>query len=226
MASSISDLLLDLYYPVAVLLFALGLSLCFFGYRHLRSLLGIVAFLLGMGVAWGVMLQFFARPLPWHVVLIAFALGAASGLALLGSYYVSVVLAGFQVGAVPGILLAYGLCLLAAIDPPALYYALGAGGILTGIAGALLAMKIRRGLLVVFTALDGAVFMTAGIVMIVGGIAISPATLIAHPLLLLDVAGFAPAAGLLVLTMGLLGWLFQSRSARIDRADRQRKVDS
>jgi hypothetical protein len=139
--------------PAAIILLVGGLLACFAGYRLFKVVLGIYGFILGALIASSAM---GADQGGWMVVA-AVVGGALGALALILAYFVGVAL----VGAGAGALLLHFLFASAGREPHMLLV------ILAGIAGAAVAMKLQRWVIIITTAFGGAWTV------IVGGLAMA-----------------------------------------------------
>jgi len=180
---------------ILVSLAGLGALFCFFGWRFLRPVLALAGFLFGVGG------MLFARGIDSLEVTDVFvALGAGLALAVIFffGYVLVVFLLGFQLGAVCGVLAVAGL-------EAVVGRALGSGAmILTlgmGLVGAVLALKWRRGIMILWTAFDG-----AALLVVAGGVGVSMVRGVPLVLQDIDVSALTYAA---MLVLGVCGAAFQ-----------------
>jgi hypothetical protein len=139
--------------PAAIILLAGGLLACFAGYRLFKVVLGIYGFILGALIASSAM---GADQGGWMVVAAVIG-GALGALVLILAYFIGVAL----VGAGAGALLLHFLFASVGREPHVLLV------IVAAIAGAALAMKLQRWVIIITTAFGGAWTV------IVGGLAMA-----------------------------------------------------
>ena len=130
----------SLHVPVAIILLGGGLLACFWGYRLLRPLLAAYGFI---GGAIGATL-FIDGLQTWVAVIVTLAAGLAGALVAVLTYLAGVALFGAALGAVL-------LNAVSAAPEPDLWFVLGAC-----LTGALLALAVRRYVLILATSFGGA----------------------------------------------------------------------
>lgn len=134
---------------VAALLLPLGIAQCFFGYRIFKFLLGLSGFI--VGAALGAMLAGRAGAL--EVLLSCLALGVVGATLAIWLYFVGIFLTGAVVGGGLGLLLGTG----AESEGAALVL-----GLLGGIAGGIVALKVQKFVIIFSTAAQGAASIVGG----------------------------------------------------------------
>ena len=185
--------------PLAV---ALGLLACFLGYRLLKVTLGIMGFVAGAGGGWAVGMVL--APANSGVHLLCAFIGAVLGVCLyVWLFYLGI----FLLGAGAGVVVAAAVLNVVGNPPhPILVLALA---LVFGV----LALLIRKFMIVASTALSGSYLVTAGLFGLIVGIQ-------NHSPLWLDRAQTAAAgswgyvAFLFWLVLGLAGMKFQYRVTR------------
>jgi hypothetical protein len=148
--SSLSDLQLPAI-PLSIIVIAAGVLVCFFGYRLLKVVLGLVGFAAGAVAAGG--LSMLIAPENSTALIVAAAIGGAAGAAVLvWAFYVGIFLVGAAAGLVAGGVAAHWLDGAAEV---AAYVGLA-------LVGGALALKAQRVMLGVSTAILGAAAIVAG----------------------------------------------------------------
>ena len=137
--------------PVAIILLGAGLVACFFGLRLLHTLLAVYGFIAGAALG----IQFLQDAEAWLGIILTVACGLLGALAALAAYLAGVALIGAGLGAI-GLNLVYR-----GVEPEAWIV------LATCLFGALLAVVIRRYVLIAATSIGGA--WTA----LVGGLALA-----------------------------------------------------
>ena len=150
----------SLHVPVAIILLGGGLLACFLGYRLLRTLLGVYGFVGGVILA-----TLFVEPLEtWQAVLVTVGSGLVGAVLAIAIYLAGVALFGAG-------LAAFALNLSLDADPHL--------GVLlaTSVLGALVALLVRRYVLIVGTSFIGAWTAVVGGMALAGnGAAVAAAT--------------------------------------------------
>lgn len=137
--------------PLSLVTIVAGVLVCFFGYRLLRVVLGLVGFAAGAVAAGG--LSMLVAPENSTALIVAAAIGGAAGAAVLvWAFYVGIFLVGAAGGLIAAGVAAHWLDGAAEI---AAYVGLA-------VAGGALALKAQRAMLGVSTALLGASTIVAG----------------------------------------------------------------
>jgi len=133
----------DFYPWLSIAALAWGVLDCFFGYRVFKITLALFGAMLGLWAGHFLSLQLGANPLVETIVMIAGAVAGATLAFLL--YIVAVFLAGFGFGATLGmLLLAHYHQMIALLT-----------GLVLGLVGGFLAVKVQRVLIILSTALLG-----------------------------------------------------------------------
>lgn len=184
---------------------AIGILFCFFGWRFFRPVLAVAGFLTGAG---GVIAARGIEPLEVSTIFIGLGAGAILAAVFYFGYMLVVFLLGFQVGAIAGILAVMGLSYLTGRS-----FELGTTAMMIGLGlvGAVLAIKWRRGIMILWTAFDGAALIV--------GAGMTAVTLSSGSAVVLGELkpSLVPTIGVLVL--GLVGAVFQfSREAKREQA--------
>ena len=131
----------SLHVPVAIILLAGGLVSCFFGYRLLRVVLAVYGFVGGIVLA----VQFGGDLELWATVLLTIGAGLAGAALAIVAYLAGVALLGAAAGA-----LALNAVWTSETGEPGLWVLLG-----VCLAGALVALVVRRYVMIIGTSFTG-----------------------------------------------------------------------
>lgn len=144
----------------AVLVLAIGLGVleCFFGYRYLKPVMALLGFIGGFLLVTAPLYMFFKQS-GTGVITGGLAVGIVAGLLMFFLYYVGI----FFMGATVGMVIGYGVSSLIGLGGQTTAGIIAVLGIIAGI----LAILIRRHVVIVSSSLSGAYMLMSSIALLI-----------------------------------------------------------
>ncbi len=197
---------------IGLTVISIGVFLCFFGYRFIRHALGLLGFVAGAGIAYAVLLHTTGPAMATREFVIMGSSGACLGLVLAFGYGIAVSLIGFQIGAGLGAIIA-GVAMSALGE--GFGFLMWVCPLVVGLIGSFVASSIRKPIITLLTAFEGASLVCLGLFWIIAHHVLE-AQVEAGPPFPWSVEPSTLSQSYLPITivLGVIGCIYQFRSSR------------